>query len=444
MHQKITTVFDRKVVKIQETKKQITPFGGLAILGQFFDRIGLAKICERFMPFRLTSPNAIPAEQTFIAFLLSIIAGARRFSHANLVRADKALHQLFGFKRFPTDDTIRNWLKRFDQAKVGSFFGNLTRWHLDRLLKKHSGPLTLDLDSTVFERFGNQEGATKGYNPRRTGRKSHHPILACLAEIPFMLNGWLRPGHASSAWAAHEFLEASLALVPDPSRVKLVRADSGFFQDLFLSYLEKWNLDYIVVARFTKNINLELRGVSDWHDLDETYSSATFHRSLMGWTKARKFVVIRELKKPGKEAVGRMLFDIPQYTFRVFVTNRDEDPVEIWRTYNGRALIEKRINELKADLAVDDFCMRSFFATEAAFRSILMLFNLLVEFQSAIKMPKYCQPATLRMKVFVCGAALGMRGGQLLLRLSKAWGGLASRSGYLDNLIISYPQLLRS
>ena len=444
MHQKITTVFGRKTVKIQETEKQITPFGGLAILGQFFDRIGLATVCERYMPFRLTSPNAIPAEQTFIAFLLSVIAGARRFSHANLVRADKALHQLFGFKRFPTDDTIRNWLKRFDQAKVNAFFGNLTRWHVGRLLKAHPGPLTLDLDSTVFERYGNQEGATKGYNPRRPGRKSHHPILACLAEIPFILNGWMRPGHASAAWAAHEFLEASLGLLPEPGRVKLVRADSGFFQDLFLSYLEKWGLDYIVVARFTRNIHLELRGVSCWRDLDETYSAASFHRSLCGWTQARRFVVIRELKKPGKEAAGRMLFEIPEYTFRVFVTNRNQDPEEIWRTYNGRAVIEKRINELKADLAIDGFCMKHFFATEAAFRSILCLFNLLVEFQEAIKLPKYCQPATLRMKVFLCGAALGKRGGRLLLRLSKAWGGLTSRSGYLDNLLTTYPELLRS
>ena len=444
MHQKVTTVFGRKSIQIEETRKQITPFGGLAILGQFFHRIGLANICEKLMPFQLRSPNAIPPEQTFLAFLLSIVAGARRFAHANLLRADQALHHIFGIKRFPTDDTIRNWLKRFDQDKGDAFFRQLNRWHLERLLAKHEGPLTLDLDSTVFLRFGNQESATKGYNPQRPGRKSHHPILACLAEIPFILNGWMRPGHASSAWAAHEFLQDSLELLPDPGRVHLVRADSGFFDDLFLSQLEKLGLSYIVVARMTANIKLELRSVASWQDIDETYSVASFQRRLVGWDKARRFVVIRELKKPDKEAVGRMLFDVPEYTFRVFVTNCEDNPEEIWRRYNGRAIIEKRINELKADLAIDDFCMKQFFATEAAFRSILFLFNLLVEFQSAIRLPKYCQPATLRMKVFLCGAALGRRGGRLILRLSKAWGGLASRSGYLDNLLTTYPQLLRS
>jgi hypothetical protein len=32
----------------------------------------------------------------------------------------------------------------------------------------------LDLDSTVFERYGRQQGSLKGYNPRKHGRPSHH------------------------------------------------------------------------------------------------------------------------------------------------------------------------------------------------------------------------------------------------------------------------------
>jgi hypothetical protein len=58
---------------------------------------------------------------------------------------------------------------------------------------------SLDLDSTVFLREGNQQGAAKGYNPRRPGRKSHHPILAVLAEMPTVLHTWLRPGNTGQA-----------------------------------------------------------------------------------------------------------------------------------------------------------------------------------------------------------------------------------------------------
>jgi hypothetical protein len=64
---------------------------------------------------------------------------------------------------------------------------------------------------------------------------------------------------------------------------------------------------------------------------------------------------------------GRKLIDLPGYVFRVFVTNRHDPALEIWRDYNGRATVECRIDELKNELAADHFCLRSFFATELAF-----------------------------------------------------------------------------
>ena len=133
--------------------------------------------------------------------------------------------------------------------------------------------------------------------------------------------------------------------------------------------------------------------------------------------------------------MGRKLLDVPGYTFRLLVTNREEVPELIWRDYNQRADVENRIAELKYDLAADDFCLREFFATEAAFCAILMLFNLLAEFQRASQMKGYRQPSTLRTQVFLCGAVLGRAGHRLVLHLSSAWGGLEKRKPLLDNLL---------
>jgi len=41
---------------------------------------------------------------------------------------------------------------------------------------------TLDLDSTVISRYGQQEGAKRGYNPHKPGHNPHHPILAFVAD----------------------------------------------------------------------------------------------------------------------------------------------------------------------------------------------------------------------------------------------------------------------
>ncbi|HEX4228524.1 MAG TPA: hypothetical protein VHZ07_07630 [Bryobacteraceae bacterium] len=98
-----------------------------------------------------------------------------------LVAGRSALHGLLGMKRFPSDDTIRNLFLRFGMAQVQQFFEPLTEWMMERLPARAEGH-GLDLDSTIFERHGEpQEGATKGYNPRRPGRLSHHPLLAVLA-----------------------------------------------------------------------------------------------------------------------------------------------------------------------------------------------------------------------------------------------------------------------
>ena len=81
--------------------------------------------------------------------------------------------------------------------------------------------------------------------------------------------------------------------------------------------------------------------------------------------------------------MDRRLIEVPGYTYRIFVTSRDEDPVTLWRDYNQRACVEQRIKELKNDLAADGFCMKQFFATEAAFLSVLFAFNLLSLYQQA-------------------------------------------------------------
>lgn len=138
--------------------------------------------------------------------------------------------------------------------------------------------------------------------------------------------------------------------------------------------------------------------------------------------------------------MGRRLIDVPGYTFRIWVTNRTDNPLVLWRDYNGRAIIEQRIEELKNDWAADDFCTQNFWATEAAFLAGLFTFNLLSLCQQTA-MPKagYRQRATLRTAVFLCGAILGRTGRQTVLHLSAVWGGLDKHKTPLE-AIFQWPK----
>jgi hypothetical protein len=429
----IKALFSNERVVLRETSRAVTPFGGVAVFVAFLHKLNFIDKVRQHMPFRFASPNQIEPSVTLTAFMMSVLAGARRFAHAGLLRSDRALHALLGIGRFPSDDTIRNLFRRFKMGDVHRLFDPLAEWQMTRLPPREQG-YTLDLDSTVFERYGQQEGSLKGHNPRKHGRPSHHPLLAVLAEAHFLLHGWLRSGNCASARGVVEFLKEALALWCERQKIRLVRADSGFFDDKLLGFLEERSLPYIVVARMTRFIQREAQRVANWRALDDNYAVGEFRLMRCGWKQLRRFVVVRELARESQKSKGRKLVEVPGYTFRIFVTSCADVPEQIWRDYNKRADMENRIAELKHDLGADGFCLKQFFATEAAFQTILLLFNLLGEFQRAAGLPNYRQPATLRTLVFTCGAILGRAGRRLVLHLSESWGGMKTRNLLIDNI----------
>ena len=439
MHPVVTPLFGKAKVKLTQTPRAVTPFGGLASFIAFLEGRGFAQQVQTHLPWQLTSPNAIPLAHTFTAFVIGVLTGARRFAHTELARSDRALHTMLGVTRWPGADTVRGLFHRFTQGTIQSFWRPLWVWLLGMVVCP-AGGFSLDLDSTVFQRAGRQQGAAKGYNPRRPGRNSHHPLLAVLAEAPFVLHGWLRSGNTGAAKGAVAFLAEALALLPAGWKPRCVRADSGFFEDALLTFLEGRSLTYLVVARMTPQLKRKAAAISNWQAVDAHYAAGEFTAQLLGWSIQRRFVVVRETIREGKAAAGRKLLDVPGYTFRIWVTNRTDEPLVLWRDYNGRATIEQRIEELKNDLAADDFCTQNFWATEAAFLAVLFTFNLLSLYQQTITPNAgYRQPATLRATVFLCGAILGRSGRQAVLHLSAAWGGLDKHKPLLE-AIFHWPE----
>ena len=78
MHWKITALWGGKKVELRETQRAVTPFGGLVVFFEFLRQVGYREAVSKYLPFHLTSPNAIDPVATFTAFLLSVVAGARR------------------------------------------------------------------------------------------------------------------------------------------------------------------------------------------------------------------------------------------------------------------------------------------------------------------------------------------------------------------------------
>lgn len=425
----VGSVLQGEGFSVSFSNREVTAWGGLALFRQMLDSMGFRQAA---MSWGLPGPGSnrgYAPLQLIEQFIVSIWCGACRFAHAETVRMDSTLVRLFGWTKAAGHKAIMRLFGRFDmltnergQAEVyRGFFGKISALR----------QVTLDVDSTVITRNGNQEGAARGYNPNRHGRASHPPLLAFVAEAGMVANFWLRPGNAHSANNLLQFLDSTLAHRGDKI-VGLLRADSGFFDEAILTVLEAKRIPYIIAARLTQPLQRTICQASGWWALEPGLELTELRDRATGWATERRLIVVRQSVKrktvPGKTL---SLFaddpDIQGWRYGAFVTTLDLPRVEVWRLYRGRADCENRIKELKADFGLDAFNMRDFWATEAALGFAMLAYNLMSLFRQAVLRSRLQHTlSTLHGLVLAVGGAWHQEASQNKLMLSvprkkRAW-----------------------
>ncbi len=391
--------------EITFTDQPITGWGGLALVARFLEVIGIREVLEQALPDGRTSPNQVPVVDMAIELVVTILMGGRRFAHVERFRHDPVLPEMFGLERRASAMTITRYFGGFRPNHVQHLV-EVTGLLLGERLIPADPSAVLDLDSTVFERYGQQEGSLKGHNPRKHGRPSHHPILAMVAGSKRISHAWLRGGNTGTARGVSAFLDEALHRLPKHTRVGTVRADSGYFISDFLSDLEERELSYAVAVRMQRPVQRAIAGLEDWRSFGRGVEVSELSWQPFTWKAPRRLVVVRERLAERPDAAGRRLFDIPGYTFHAVVTNLSLPPEEVWRFYNGRADCENRIKELKLDFAADGFCLESFCGTEAVLQLNVLLFNLIAAFKDEVLRDSSPTLGTLRHTLFVLGGLL--------------------------------------
>ena len=406
------------------TVHPITVWAGVILLRLYFEWIRLREeLNEALVSFAKRSNNQIAPVDVMLSWFYGLALGAERFEHFTRYRRDRLLGELLGIKRFGSPDTLRRLFLRFGYRELTEASERLMRFSIARMRPILLGH-TLDLDSTVLCRYGGQEGSLRGYNPNKPGRPSHHPLVAFLAEGRRLLWATLRSGNSGSANGCVEFLKQALTVLPGGHRIGLVRADAGFFEKRLLEYLESQQLPYIIVVRLTavvRKLVIHPIPATAWRMVARGVEVADLEVSLPNWKAVkRRFVLLRQELAERPEARGRRLIDCPGYTYRVMVTSVPYAAEVVSRMYGGRADSENRIKELKEDLSLDTFCLKSFDATDAAFRTGCVLYNLLADFRETV-LPRSWFERPLRAVrdfVFLVGADLISQGRRVRIRFA--------------------------
>ena len=390
------------------TNKEITPWGGMVFLKQMLDKIGFKrhiKNCQ-ILPAQ-KSNRAYDIDVLLESFITSIWCGANRFLHTEVTRADKALGKIFDWSSVPGQDAYKRYFGKFTQSTNQSVGHHFFSWFFQNLQINY---FTLGIDSSVITRYGEQEGAKKGYNPKKKGRKSHHPIIAFVNDVRMVANFWLRSGNSSSANNFIGFLEDTLSKFGD-KKVGLIRLDSGFFQNDIMDYLEGKSMNYIIAAKFTHPVQRLIDRQDFWLAVDEGIEVCDKTYQSPSWQKARRIIIVRQKVAKRPDAPGKMLSLFPEneihrnYRYSAYMTNVAYSAVDVWRNYRARGDAENRIKELKQDFGAESFNLKEFFPTEAALIFAMIAYNLMSIFRIFVLQEKTQRTlSTLRYRTFAIGA----------------------------------------
>jgi hypothetical protein len=374
--------------EIQFIDKEITSWGGVAILKKMIDRSGFSSFLE-CLPLPLQGSNrGYPPVQLFLQFMCGVWCGADRYAHLDISRLDHNLQRLFGWERMPEHKAFERYFRKFDMASSQKIFGSLYRWFFHNLKFDN---FTLDIDSSVLTRYGDQSGAAKGYNRHKPGRKSHHPLLAFVADIEMVANFWLRSGDAYTANNFKAFLEETLYFLAD-RKIGLLRLDSGFYDKEIFEYLEtpESPIDYIVAVPMYATIQRKIATRRAWLKIDDGIEIMEFDYQAHDWKKNRRMIAVRQKTAKRPQATGKQLtlfgddFEISSYRYSCYVTSLKLSAADVWRLYRQRANCENRIKELKYDYGLDKMNQASFDGTESSLMLMTVAYNFLSLFKQMI------------------------------------------------------------
>jgi hypothetical protein len=381
-----------KNLKISFTGKNVTHFGGIYLLHLFLKRIKLKSLLSKKVFFAQRN-NHYTISEVILALVYPIALGFGRIETTHLLRHNGVFQYLTGLPSYPDPQTLRRFFLRMAPLSLP----RLRRLHdklLSSMMLKPSPPtrIILDMDSTVLVLYGKQEMANIGYNPKKRGRPSYHPLVCFNGITKDYWQGELRPGDAHTAAGVLDFLDASFAKVPSSVKVIIIRADKGFFDHKTVEYLESKSALFAIVARLTPPIKQKLAGLP-YHRYASGIETSEFTYPIKAGHKEHRFVVIRR-PIPEDPSEQLSLFTLGKYSYQVIVTNLNLTPLNTWKFYNGRAAVELIIKELKGDYPLAKIPTKHFAANEAYFHILLFSYNLINWFKR-LCLPKDVQKMTL-------------------------------------------------
>jgi hypothetical protein len=345
-------------LRVEFDDERVVSDAGVMLVAMVVERLGIEALAGQLVRLRRGRPGAANVGRKVMALLYAMVLGADSIDDCDVLRAGRTRRLLGGW--LPAPSTLGTFLRAFTFGHVRQLDALLGQ-ALERAWKAGAGPgeerLVVDVDSFVGEVCGrSKEGASYGY----TKLLGYHPILATRADTREALHIRLRKGSANTQKGMLRFCEELIARVERAGArgVKLLRADSGFWNTKVFEYLEKMGWEYSVGVRMIKTVRAAVETIDEdaWQRIDyPDGGEAQISETLYG----ERRLVVRRTRLLGAQAE---LW--PDWRHFCFITNRTDDLAVVEAEHRDHAVVEQVIADLK-DQALAHFPSGEFHANGA-------------------------------------------------------------------------------
>ena len=345
-------------LQVKFDDERVVSDAGVMLVAMVAERLGIEALAGQLVRLRRGRPGAANAGRKVMALVFAMVLGADSIDDCDVLRAGRTCRLLGGW--LPAPSTLGTFLRAFTFGHVRQLDALLGQ-ALERAWKAGAGPgeerLVVDVDSFVGEVCGRlKQGAGYGY----TKLLGYHPILATRADTREALHIRLRKGSANTQRGMLRFCEELIARVDraGASGVKLLRADSGFWNTKVFEYLEKMGWEYSIGVRMIKTVRAAVETIDEdaWQHIDYPQGGeAQIAETVYG----ERRLIVRRTRLLGAQAE---LW--PDWRHFAFITNRTDTLAVVEAEHRDHAVVEQVIADLK-DQALAHFPSGEFHANGA-------------------------------------------------------------------------------
>lgn len=388
-------------IQWSQQANRVTQMAGLAYFVEFLNTTNLFEHFVQTCSLNYQSNNAPDKRAVLGTILLSVLSGHSRYAHINALRGSGLDAELLKLSSLPSEDSVRRGLRKLVQTEEAR--SQTRSWLSGCFEQLYAGvleePWILDVDVTVKPLYGNQEGATQGYNPGKPGRPSHAYHSFWVAHLRLCLGVQVHPGNQTQGSFGLGRLLDWLKERPSGQRPEFVRGDISYGTEKWMQQLENLAVAYLFRLKQTKGVK-ELIGLiereNDWKPAPPASSGWSYCEStlqLSGWSCHRRVVVYRRVHRrksfstpkaaalPGQTKESEQLAlelveeEPTYYEYAVYVTTLKQPGAEIRALYNPRGDNENAYDELKNQWGWCGFTLKDLARSELMACLIALIYN---------------------------------------------------------------------